>query len=155
MINFNYRPKLTVFADGGYNSDLTHLYYKNFGASVGFTLTMSLYDGGQRKLQFQKLSVQRETQKSYQAFFTTQYNQQVRELRRQIGDYDRLIADISSQFKYSESLIDVDAKLLQTGDLKMADFIVAVNNYLSIKYLLTQNTINRLHVINQLNYWNK
>ncbi|MDB5127210.1 TolC family protein [Mucilaginibacter sp.] len=155
LIDYSYRPKLSVFADGGYNSDLTAQYYKNFGTSVGFTVSMPLYDGGQRKLLYKKLSLEQETQRSYKAFFNNQYTQQINQLNQQIGEYDKLIAEINDQFKYSESLIKVDTQLLQTGDLKIADLILAVNNYLTIKNLLTQNTISRLQLINQLNYWSR
>jgi outer membrane protein TolC len=155
LIDYSYRPKLSVFADGGYNSDLTAQYYKNFGTSVGFTVSMPLYDGGQRKLLYKKLSLEQETQRSYKAFFNNQYTQQINQLNQQIGEYDKLITEINDQFKYSESLIKVDTQLLQTGDLKIADLILAVNNYLTIKNLLTQNTISRLQLINQLNYWSR
>ena len=57
--------------------------------------------------------------------------------------------------KFTESLIKVDTQLLQTGDLKIADLILAINNYLSIKNLMTQTVISRLQLINQLNYWTK
>jgi outer membrane protein TolC len=155
LIDYSYRPKLSVFADGGYNSDLTNQYYKNFGTSVGFTVSVPLYDGGQRKLLYKRLSLEQETQRSYKAFFNNQYTQQINQLNQQISEYDKLITEINDQFKYSESLIKVDTKLLQTGDLKIADLILAINNYLTIKNLLTQNTINRLQLINQLNYWNR
>ena len=155
LIDYSYRPKLSVFADGGYNSDLTAQYYKNFGTSVGFTVSMPLYDGGQRKLLYKKLSLEQETQRNYKTFFNNQYTQQINQLNQQISEYDKLIAEINDQFKYSESLIKVDTKLLQTGDLKIADLILAVNNYLTIKNLLTQNTISRLQLINQLNYWSR
>ncbi|MEB0248850.1 TolC family protein, partial [Mucilaginibacter sp. 5B2] len=155
LIDYSYRPRLSVFADGGYNSNLTAQYYKNFGTSVGFSVSMPLYDGGQRKLLYKKLSLDQETSRSYKAFFNNQYTQQINQLNQQIGEYDKLIAEINDQFKYSESLIKVDTKLLQTGDLKIADLILAVNNYLTIKNLLTQNTISRLQLINQLNYWSR
>jgi outer membrane protein TolC len=155
LIDYSYRPKLSVFADGGYNSDLTAQYYKNFGTSVGFTVSMPLYDGGQRKLLYKKLSLEQETQRNYKAFFNNQYTQQINQLNQQISEYDKLIAEINDQFKYSESLIKVDTQLLQTGDLKIADLILAVNNYLTIKNLLTQNTVSRLQLINQLNYWSR
>jgi endo-beta-N-acetylglucosaminidase D len=99
--------------------------------------------------------LEQETQRSYKAFFNNQYTQQINQLNQQIGEYDKLITEINDQFKYSESLIKVDTQLLQTGDLKIADLILAVNNYLTIKNLLTQNTISRLQLINQLNYWSR
>jgi len=155
LIDYTYKPQIKAFADGGYNSDLTALYYKHFGTSVGFSLTVPIYDGGQRKLSYKKLSLEEESRKNYKSFFAQQYSQQIIQLNQQIDGYDTLIADINSQFKYSETLIKVDTQLLQTGDLRMADLILAINNYLTIRNLLTQNTISRLLLINQLNYWNR
>ncbi|NHA07446.1 TolC family protein [Mucilaginibacter sp. HC2] len=155
LIDYSYKPQVKAFADGGYNSDLTALYYKHFGASVGFSLTVPIYDGGQRKVSYKKLALEEESRKNYKSFFAQQYSQQIIQLNQQIDGYDNLIADINTQFKYSETLIKVDTKLLQTGDLRMADLILAINNYLTIRNLLTQNTISRLLLINQLNYWNR
>ena len=155
LIDYSYKPRLNVFADGGYNSDLTSEYYRNFGTSVGFSVSVPIYDGGQRKLLYKKLSLEQETQRNYKAFFNNQYTQQISQLNQQINDYDKLVAEINEQFKYSESLIKVDTKLLQTGDLKIADLILAINGYLSIKNQLTQNVISRLQLINQFNYWSR
>jgi outer membrane protein TolC len=155
LIDFNYKPRLGVFADAGYNSDLTAQYYKNFGTSVGFTVSVPLYDGGLRKLAYKQLSIEQETQRNNRTFFNKQYTQQINQLNQQISSYDKQILEIKDQFKYSESLIKVDTKLLQTGDLKIADLILALNNYLTIKSLLSQNIISRLQLINELNYWSR
>jgi len=66
-----------------------------------------------------------------------------------------LLTQVTEQMKYIESLIKVDTQLMQTGDLKIADLILAINNYLSVKNLFTQTTITGLQLVNQLNYWNK
>lgn len=155
LIDYSYRPKLSAFADGGYNSDLTSQYYKNLGASVGFSLTMPIYDGGQKKLAYKKLALEQETQQVYKAFYFNQYRQQINQLNQQIDEYDKLITEINEQFKYAESLIKVNTQLMQTGDLKIADLILAINSYLSIKNQLAQNVISRLQLINQLNYWSR
>ncbi|MFD2143992.1 hypothetical protein [Mucilaginibacter antarcticus] len=76
-------------------------------------------------------------------------------MQQQISGYDALLAGIQDQFKYSESLIKVDTQLMQTGDLKIADLVLAINSYFAVKNLLTQNIISQLHLINQLNYWSK
>jgi outer membrane protein TolC len=155
LIDYNYKPKIGVFADAGYNSDLTAQYYKNFGTSIGFTVSVPLYDGGLRKLAYKQLSIQQETQRNNKIFFNKQYAQQINQLKQQISAYDKLIMEIKEQFKYSESLIKVDTQLLQTGDLKIADLILALNNYLTIKSLLSQNIISRLQLVNELNYWSR
>jgi outer membrane protein TolC len=155
LIDYSYKPKFNVFADGGYNSDLTEEYYKHFGASAGFGLTIPLYDGGQKKLAHKKLQLEEDTRRNYLNFFDRQYMQQVNQLKQQISGFDTLLAEIKDQFKYSESLIKVDTQLMQTGDLRIADLVLAINGYLAVKNQLTQNVISQLQLINQLNYWNK
>jgi len=155
LIDYSYKPKTNIFADGGYNSDFMGQAYKNFGVSAGFSFILPIYDGGQRKMQYRKLSLEEETRENYKAFFNIQYQQQIAQLNQQISENETLIAQIKDQTKYIESLIKVDTELLQTGDLKIADLIIAINNYLSIKNLMTQTVISRLQLINQLNYWNK
>jgi len=155
LVDYTYQPKANLFADGGYNSDFMGQAYKNFGASVGFTFSLPIYDGGQRKMQYKKLSLQEETRENYKAFFDVQYRQQIAQLNQQIAESETLTAQIKEQSKYSQSLMDVDMQLLQTGDLKIADMVLAINNYLAVKYLSTQTYINRLQLINQLNYWTK
>ncbi|PAW92341.1 hypothetical protein CKK33_02065 [Mucilaginibacter sp. MD40] len=155
LVDYAYKPKLHIYMDGGYNSDLTADYYKNWGASAGFGVTVPIYDGGQRKLLHKKVQLEEETRQQYKNFFDRQYSQQIYQLTEQIKGYDSLLADIRNQFKYAESLIKVDAKLMQTGDLKIADLILAVNNYLSVRNLLTTNLVSQLQLINQLNYYNR
>ena len=155
LIDYAYKPKANIFADGGYNTDFTPPAYKNFGTSFGFNVSVPIYDGGQRKLQHKKVQLQEETRQYYKYYARVQYRQQIAQLNQEINDTEKLFAQINEQIKYSETLIKVDNHLLQTGDLKIADMILAINNYLTIKNLLTQTTVNRLQLINQLNYWNK
>ena len=155
QIDFSYKPKANVFADGGYNSDFMGQAYKNFGTSIGFSLSIPLYDGGQRKMQYRKISLEEETRQNYKAFFNTQYRQQIAQLNQQINENDKLMPQIIDQIKYSESLIKVDTQLLQTGDVRVADLILAINNYLTVRNLKTQTIVSRLQLINQLNYWNR
>lgn len=155
LLDFTYRPKINVFADGGYNTDFSYEPYKNFGVSAGFSVSLPIFDGGQRKIVYRKLSLEEDTRKYYKSFFDVQYRQQINQINQQISENENLIGQINEQIKYTESLIKVDTELLQTGDVKIADLILAVNNYLTVKNLLTTTTIARLQLINQLNYWNR
>jgi outer membrane protein TolC len=155
LVDFGYRPKASLYADGGYSSSLMYEPYKNFGVSFGVTITMPIYDGHQRKMQYSKLDIQERTRTGYQEFFASQYSQQIAQLSQQLKATEDLIAQINEQVHYSETLIDVNGKLLGTGDAKIADYILALSNYLNAKNLLTQNNITRLQIINQINYWNR
>lgn len=155
LIDFSYKPKASIFADGGYESDFMGQAYKNFGLSAVFSFSIPIYDGGQKKMQYKKLSLEEETRENYKAFFDTQYRQQLAQLNQQISENETLLNQVKEQLKYSKSLIDIDQELLKTGDLKIADMILAINNYLTVKNLLNQTSIAKLQLINQLNYWNK
>lgn len=154
LIDYSYKPKANIFADGGYNTDFTQP-AKNWGTSAGFNISVPIYDGGQRKLLHKKIQLQEESREYYKFFYSRQYKQQINQLNQQIDETEKLFSQINEQIKYDETLIKVDAKLMQTGDLKISDLILAINNYLTVKNLFTQTTINRLQLINQLNYWNK
>lgn len=155
LIDLNYKPKVSAFGDAGYNSSLAVTPYKNFGYNFGFTLSIPIYDGHQRKIEQEKIALAEQTRINYLDFFRRQYNQQLNQLQQQLNATQDLIVQINEQIKYSEGLIKAHTRLLATGDVKIADLVIALNNYLTARNLLTQNTINRLQIINQINYWNK
>jgi outer membrane protein TolC len=153
LIDINYRPKVNLFADGGYNSSLQFDPAKNFGYSFGLSLSVPIYDGHQRNLQYSKIDIQERTRQARRDFFVNQHQQQVILLKRQLVATEDLIKKINKQIKYSETLIQTNHKLLATGDVRVTDFILTINNYLNARNLVAQNYINRLKIVNQLNYW--
>jgi outer membrane protein TolC len=155
LIDYSYKPKVNIYANGGYMSSFTYEGYKNFGAIVGLDITIPIYDGRQRRMQYRKLDISERTRASYKNFYTSQYYQQVNQLRQQLQETESLIGDINNQIKYAEGLIHANTLLLQTGDAKIAELIIALNNYLTAKHLLTLNKVSRLQIINQINYWNR
>jgi glutaredoxin 2 len=118
-------------------------------------VSVPIYDGHQRKLQYSKIDIAERTRNYYKDFFTNQYRQQIAQLTQQLRGTEELIGQINDQIRYSESLINVNGKLLETGDAKIADFIISISNYLNARNLLAQNNIIRLQIINQINYWNR
>jgi outer membrane protein TolC len=155
LVDINYKPKVNVYGDAGYNSTLDYHAYKNFGTSVGVSLSIPIYDGKQRHIQYSKIAVQERTRLGYKDFFRKQYNQQIAQLMQQLHNTTSLQGQINTQIKYSESLVNANGKLLETGDVRIADYVIAINNYLAAKNLLAQNYITRLQIINQINYWNR
>ena len=155
LVDINYRPKVNLYADAGYNSSLAYSAYKNFGTSFGLSLIMPIYDGKQKQLQYSKIDITEKTRASYQSFFTSQYQQQISQLTKQLTAIEELITDINNQLKYIQALIDADLKLFGSGEMKITDYILTLNNYINAKNLITQNKISRLQIINQLNYWNR
>ena len=154
VINAGYRPRINLFADAGYQTTFTIAPYKNIGTNVGINVAIPIYDGNQKKLQYTKLAIQERTRLRQKDFFTTQLTQQLQQLQQQLTALESLAGPINKQIKYLETLIDVNGKLLATGDIKITDYVLALNNYITSRNLVVQNMIARYQVMNQLNYWN-
>ena len=157
IIGLAYKPKVGLYADAGYfTSVVSDAPYKNFGASVGLNLSIPIYDGKQKKLQFNKLALADETRKNYRDFFTTQYNQSIAQITQQIQTTRELAEQAKGQVKfYEQNVIKIYSRLLSTGDARITDYVVVLGSYLQAQYLLTQNNIAYLQLLNQLNYWNR
>ena len=155
QIDFSYKPRVILSADGGYNSSFAVTPYKNFGVSAGVALTIPIYDGSQKKMQHQKNAIAEQNRKSHQAFLSIQYSQQIAQLKQQLSLTQQLIEETDIQIKYAEGLMKAQRQQLITGDVRIADYIIAIGNYLNAKNIVTQNTINKIQIINQINYWNR
>jgi hypothetical protein len=155
LIDLGYRPHINLFADGGYQSSLMLAPYKNFGASFGLNFVVPIYDGRQKKLQYSKLAIAERTRIRNKEFFEAQYYQQVAQLQQQLNEIENLLEPINAQVKYIETLLEADGRLLETGDIKITDYVLTIDNLITAKNLVVQNTISRLQVINQLNYWKR
>lgn len=155
QIDYAYRPKINLFGDAGYNSSLVYQPWKNFGASAGINLSMPIYDGKQRKMQHDKIRIAEETRQTYRDYFVRQYHQQIYQLLQQLSAKEQLSASLQKQAGYSKTLIDANHRLLETGNAQITDYILAINNYLSVRNDMVQNTIEYYLLINEINYWSR
>jgi outer membrane protein TolC len=155
QIDFDYRPKLSLYADGGYLSSLTYAPLKNFGMSAGFNLTAPIYDGRQKKMQHDQTFISETTRAGYQNYFTEQYKQNIAMLTRQLSSNEVMARQVREQMSYAQTLVDANRLLLDSGDISITDYLLSVNNYLTAKNMLIENTVQRFNIINELNYWNE
>jgi outer membrane protein TolC len=155
LLDYSYKPKLNVYANAGYMSSFAYQGYKNFGSSFGLDLVIPIYDGKQKRMLYRKLDISEKVRSNYLSFYTSQYYQQIQQLNQQLKQTESLIGDIDKQIKYADGLVQANTRLMETGDAKIIELIVALNNYLTAKNLLAQNKVSRLQIINQINYWNR
>lgn len=155
LIDYTYKPKVGAYLDGGYVTTFPSDFYKHFGVSFGLNITVPIYDGGQKKMQHDKIAISEHTREGYRDFFKKQFGQQVAQLAQQLRTTEELISQMNTQLKYSETLVEANRKLLLTGDVRMTDYILAISNLLSARNTIRQNSVNKLQIINQINYWNK
>jgi hypothetical protein len=127
--------------------------YKNFGASVGFSLSLPVYDGNQRKLNHEKLSHTESTRQSYQQTFGIQYNEQVRQLNRELEMTRKMIPEIKEELELAGSVIRQNKDLLNSGGVSITDYLLAVRNYIDIQQYLNLYEVKILQIVNEINYW--
>lgn len=156
LAGIKYRPQFNWFADAGLlgSSPDPSLLYKNFGTSFGFNFSMPLYDGKQKKLQYQKLSISESTRINYQSFFKNQYNQHIQQITIQLAENEQLTGQIQKQMTTAETLIRQSKQLLDAGTLSITDFIITIKNYIDIKNQLNQAQLTKLQLMSEYNYWN-
>jgi outer membrane protein TolC len=153
LIDNNYKPSLSVLADAGYLSSFTYQGYKNIGLSVGLGLSIPIYDGHQKSLQHQKNETALATNLAYKNNFNTQYQQQLLMLNQKLKQAIATEKQLQSQLLITDALIEANKKLLLSGDAQITDFIIAIGNVININNSVSQNNINKLQIINEINYW--
>jgi len=140
IIDLAYRPKLDVFADAGYRSTFLIDPYKNFGASIGLSLSIPIYDGRQRRQQHQKLKLTEQTRKNYQDFSRQHYRQRLDQLHQQLDETQQLINQAQGVVKSSRTLVEAYGKQLQTGDAGVTDYILSIHQLMNAQHVITQHT---------------
>ena len=153
LIDNAYKPQFAVLADAGYLSSFALKPYRNFGFSLGAGFSIPIFDGGQRSLNHQRIGVALETNLAYKNNFSKQYQQQLLLLHQKLKQAKSLQIQLQSQVQIVETLIAAHKKLLVTGDAQITEYVLALGNLIAIKNGISQNEINTLQLINEINYW--
>ena len=152
MIDLNYRPKVSAFADAGFMAIAPENIPHNFGTSFGLNFSVPVYDGKQRKILQDKTRLTESIRQDYQKFYTSQFQQHHDQLKEQLKLTDELILGIKNQLSEQEKLLLLYKAEIEKGLVRFLDFLTAVNNYRLTKNTLTVSEMNRLQIINQMNY---
>ncbi len=152
IIDLNYRPRISAFADAGFNSVAPENIPHNFGGSFGVNFSIPIYDGKQRKLQYDKINLAENTRIYYKKYYSSQYKLQFEQLTNQLKLTENLIVEISNQLSEQEKLLDLYQIELEKGLVRFLDYLTVLNNYTATKNTFLVTEMNRLQIINQLNY---
>jgi len=153
LVDVRYKPHLSWMADAGFLSSTPDLYLHP-GVSVGLALVFPIFDGGQRKLDYQRVNLQEKTRLGYVSFYKDQYNSQFVLYNKQLKSTEMLNDKINAQLRVSGDLINMSSKELNTGDISVTDFILILRNNIDLRNSLTQNRVKEWQVINDMNYYN-
>ena len=153
LVDRRYQPSVNWFSDGGLINNEPVYLYQNFGISFGLSLTLPVYDGNQRKLNYSKLRVEEETRRNYQDFFRTQYNAQLRQLKDELDKVRLLARDNEKQLELVKQLVLEEKAMLNIGALPITDYILALKNLVEAVHEGIQYQIRAQYILNEINFW--
>ena len=149
-----YRPKLNAVFDAGLQSStfmpiaLAH----SLGFGAGFQLSVPIFDGHQRQLQYQRLELSELSRRGYRQFLTVQRRQQYEQLEGLIRASDALLARIREQMRVADALVGAARQQLATGDVAILDYLNLVTSYRTLQFSLTQAQTDQLRSRFALDY---
>lgn len=155
LIDRNYKPSVKWFSDAGIINNIPRELNKNPGFSIGLNLTVPIYDGKQRKLNYEKLRISENTRINYEESFRQQYNTQLHQLLAEMNQTREIIPRLEEQLAFSESVIKQNTYLLNSGNISITEYLTALKSYISVKRNLSIYQIKILQIITEINYWNQ
>ena len=153
LLDRNYKPAVNWFSDAGVISNDPSVIYKNFGFNLGISFSLPVFDGNQRRLNYQKLKTFEETRKGYRDYFSNQYYQQIRQLNDELEQTKALLMQLQQEVDLTEALVKQDRELLGAGGISITDYVMALRNYILIQHYMNQYQVMILQIINEINYW--
>ena len=154
VIDIFYRPSLDLVANAGTNAISASLLTRRFGYSIGLNFTMPIYNGNQRRLQYQKLDVSQLNIQNYRNQYINRFNLRLRTINEQLRVNQNLLGMTEKQNTDVENLLTVSQARLYRGDMSAIDYLLIVQRYINSKLSLNQLNLQRQRLISEFNYRN-
>jgi outer membrane protein TolC len=151
-LGLRYKPSVNWFADAGILTSKPETFYRHFGASAGVSLRIPIFDGQQKILEDQKLSIRENTRSFNNISSRKQYDQQYIRLKGELQGIKEIRSQLTEQLLISDQLVKSLKSQLEQGIAKMTDYLNALRNYRSINHTLNMTDIEMLSIINEMNY---
>jgi outer membrane protein TolC len=155
LIDRNYKPSVNWFSDAGVVNNIPREISKNIGFSVGLNLSVPIYDGQQRKLNYGKLKIAENSRTNYAGFFKQQFSQQLQQLYKELKMIKEIIPQVIEQLDLEESVIKQQKNLINIGNVSIIDYVTTLKNYIIIKRSVNKYQLKMLQTITEINYWNQ
>lgn len=149
----SYAPQVRLFANTGLNAVETQNIQRRFGVSAGFSLTLPLYDGGQRQQKFEQTqlalqSIREYRQRAEESIATTRSTseEKLHTLQRDLQDVDGQLADF-------RAVLDLSRRELMKGEISMIDYLTLLRRHIDLRKQRIALQTDILQETNTLNYW--
>jgi outer membrane protein TolC len=154
LLDAQYNPHLSWYADAGMEASQPNLIYRSFGNSLGLNLSIPIYDGHKKDLKQKQLKISDNIRSNYESTFINTYNTHTSLLAKQIESTNKLIIQLQNEGEQVSKWEKVNEAQLSVGNISITDFLMSVRKQLEIKNNISQAMINQQQFQNEFNYWN-
>ena len=154
IIDIFYRPTLDLYANAGSSAIAVTDIGRRLGYSVGMNIAIPIYNGNQRRLQYQKLTIAQVNIQNYRGQYINRFNLRLRTVNEQLRVNQTLLGLTEKQNTDVENLLTISQARLYRGDMSAIDYLLIVQRYLNIKLALNQLSIQRQRLVSEFNYRN-
>ena len=152
--NLKYKPKFNIYGNTGLKAIEFSGIQRKFGASVGVTMLIPIYDGHQRGYNQQQANINLQVIDNYKQNFIIQKNNRQQAILSSLDLIEKKIEIINSQLRNYEKLIGLYKNELQAGNLEIINYMNTIRSFTSLQNDLSVNKTNKLLIINENNYYN-
>ena len=99
-----------------------------------------------------KLELDQNTRLNYENTYRKQYFQQIQQLSIEFKALIELSARMVEQVETAKQLVNALKEQLESGNIQMTEYINAVKNYKTISRNINMVNVQKLQVINEMNF---
>ena len=148
-----YKPQLSWFANAGLNAIYTPS-LNRFGFATGINFSWTIFDGNQKKIQYDKSLIEMETVKFEKQNFINQYNTNKEKYLSQLKAIEKQISIVQNQLLAYKNLYNLYSLELSQGQVSIMDFKNLVRDISAKKQEELRLKMQKQILINSYNYWN-
>jgi hypothetical protein len=148
-----YQPQVNLFANAGMNA-VYRPAFDRFGFSTGATFSLTLFDGNQRKTEFEKSQINLENLQFNKQQTKTQNEIQKNFTLDKLTSLDKRISLADNQLEQYNQLLTMYKNQLGQGDISVMDYSYLLKDISEKKQERLLFEMEKQMVINAYNYWN-
>jgi outer membrane protein TolC len=154
IFELKYHPKIAAFGNTGLKTNKFLGIQNNFGYSVGFNISVPIYDGNQRKITRRQTQLQQNSIDVLQRRFKKKRYLHLSGLRKQLEQTNQQLALLRKEITQYKSLLKDYRKELANGLVKTVNYLVVLRQYTKARQQQVLARGNLLKIKNEYNYWN-
>jgi hypothetical protein len=154
LFETRYRPQVRLFVNTGLDAVELARIDRRFGMSAGMNLSLSLFDGHQRRLTREQKRIALNTIRESRRYLESTVSLQRVNYQKRIESLKKNISGLSEQIEDYRKLLDIASRRMRQGGLSVIDYLTLVRNYAELRKNAIALEINLQTETNNYNYWN-